>query len=122
LRFKRLRDLTCPEVPLCEQREYVLPPYGLGYKDPHYQYKLAQNWMRAYHLTRTFSGRSIRNQIVSLPQGLQSDFAAAENRKLIVVPEQADVVRRIYARYLKCKNLRDLTFELNREGITAERG
>lgn len=51
-----------------------------------------------------------------LPRGYR-----VEDRKLIVVPEEAEIVRRIYARYLNCSSIRELTYELKREGITAMR-
>jgi len=45
-----------------------------------------------------------------------------KNGKLIVEPEGAEVVRKIYARYLACPSIRELSLELKREGITAQRG
>ena len=45
-----------------------------------------------------------------------------EDKKLIVEPKEAEVVRSIYNRYLSCSSIRELSLELKREGITAERG
>ena len=51
-----------------------------------------------------------------LPRGYR-----VEDRKLIVVPEEAEVVRHIYARYRACSGIRELAIELKREGVTAMR-
>ncbi|MGB1561757.1 MAG: recombinase family protein [Sinimarinibacterium flocculans] len=40
-----------------------------------------------------------------------------EDRKLIVVPEQAAIVNHIFRRYLDCPSIRELSLELKREGI-----
>jgi DNA invertase Pin-like site-specific DNA recombinase len=49
-----------------------------------------------------------------LPRGYR-----VEDRKLIVVPEEAAAVRTIYTRYLKTPSVRELALELKRDGITA---
>jgi len=62
-------------------------------------------------------------------KGLKEDEALKEAGKLTpekgrlyVVPEQADLVRRIYDSYLELKSLRRVTHELNKQGIkTPER-
>lgn len=40
-----------------------------------------------------------------------------ENRKLVVVPEQARIVNHIYRRYLECSGIRELSLTLKRDGI-----
>ena len=47
-----------------------------------------------------------------LPRGYR-----VEDRKLMVVPEQAALVRQIYDRYLACSGVRELAVTLQREGV-----
>jgi DNA invertase Pin-like site-specific DNA recombinase len=46
---------------------------------------------------------------------------ASVNKKLIVVPDEAETVRKIFRRYLELGSLRDLAEDLDREGIRTRR-
>ncbi len=45
-----------------------------------------------------------------------------ENKKLVVVPEEAEVVRRIFQRYIEVQSPKLIAAELNRAGVTTKRG
>ena len=46
---------------------------------------------------------------------------ASVNKKLVVVPEEADTVRLIFRRYLELGSIRDLVEDLDRKGIRTRR-
>ena len=46
----------------------------------------------------------------------------AENKKLVVVPEEAELIRRIFRRYIEIQSPKMIAAELNAEGFTAKNG
>jgi len=45
-----------------------------------------------------------------------------ENKKLIVDPERADVVRRVFARFIEIQSPKQIAYELNHDGILTNQG
>ena len=53
----------------------------------------------------------------SVPTGYK-----VENKKLVVAPERADVVRRVFARFIEIQSPKQIAYELNRDGILTNQG
>lgn len=45
-----------------------------------------------------------------------------ENKKLVIVPEEAEIVKRIFTRYIEIQSPRQIVMELNRDGIKRRNG
>ena len=45
-----------------------------------------------------------------------------ENKKLIVVPERAEVVKRVFKRFIEIQSPKQIAYELNQEGILTNQG
>jgi DNA invertase Pin-like site-specific DNA recombinase len=72
---------------------------------------------------REVTGERIRDKIAaSKRKGIWMGGAVphgyrVEDRKLVVVPERAEMVREIYRQYLKCSGIRDLALYCQRAGV-----
>ena len=53
----------------------------------------------------------------SVPTGYK-----VENKKLVVDPERADVVRRVFARFIEIQSPKQIAYELNSDGILTNQG
>ena len=53
----------------------------------------------------------------SVPTGYK-----VENKKLVVDPERADVVRRVFDRFIEIQSPKQIAYELNRDGILTNQG
>ena len=45
-----------------------------------------------------------------------------ENKKLVLVPERAEVVKRVFKRFIEIQSPKQITYELNQEGILTNQG
>src|SRR5271167_3692945 len=76
---------------------------------------------------REVTGERIRDKIAASKRtglwmgGVVPLGYEARDRQLMVVPEDADLVRQIYRRYLECSSVRVLAAGLKRDGITSKR-
>jgi site-specific DNA recombinase len=49
-------------------------------------------------------------------------YEKGSDGKLVPLQKEVEIVRRIFARYIECKNMPQLAFELNSEGIATKKG
>lgn len=78
-------------------------------------------WERNTIRDRTFSGRVRRAQEGRNPgRKLPFGYGVGERRgEIVVVPGQAEVVRRVYREFLAGHSIRSIAFRLNQEGVPA---
>lgn len=115
---------------ICKYHELELrtPYYIFDFSDPMAESMYEQQIQMATNEGRVIAKRNKDNKIVRARRGewISSDSAfgykRGEDRKLVIVPEQAEIIRKIFQLHNEGLGSRKITDTLNAEGIPSPKG